>query len=411
VLHALTFAAYTITLDGQVVLPRAQAAVTEGHVLLPVRALGEAIGADIGYDRAARSITIQRGALVSVIPVRDAVRIVNGHAYAPLRMVATAFGMFVSYDAPSRTVALDQRATPVPVARASTPAPTVAVVSGSMPFTITETPPNGAQIHEPYPAISARFAGATAIDTRSLHVEVDGRDVTPYASVVGDQVLYTPRTALAPGQHYVAISARDISGTPVERAWSFGDNFAFVVAPQPTPFPVSGFWIDRWITPGTNAFDVFVEGAPGITGFVWIEGIPKYYPLNVYTANSYVAHVFLPNGVNQPFARVAARLTLPNGITQTIEMPQTFNLLTPAVVVPTPVPTPTPRPMRRPVPETPSPLPRRPLAVTPAPKATPTASPTPSPAPTPTATPVRIRRPLIRKTPAPSPSPAASQQL
>lgn len=402
-LHALTFAAYTVTLDGRTVLPRARAAVVDGHVLLPVRALGEAIGADVGYDGAAHSITIQRGTLVSVIHARESVRIVNGRAYAPLRTVANAFNLFVSYDAASRTVSLDQRATPGPVARA-TPPSRVAVVTGTMPFTISETPPNGAQVHEPYPSISARFAGATAIDTRFLHVELDGRDVTQYASVVGDQVLYTPRTALAPGQHYVAISARDTSGAPIERAWSFGDSFAFAPAAPPTPFPVTGIWIDRWIVPGTNSFDVLVQGQPGITGFVWIEGVPKYYPIIVYTANSYVAHVFVPNGVNEPFAHVAARLTLPTGVTQTIVLPQTINIVTRPVVVPPPqTPTPAATPRR---------LPRRPLDATPTPTVRPTpvarTTPTPLATPTPSPLPVRSRRPLIRRTPAPQPSPAPS---
>ena len=121
VLLALTFAAYTVTFDGRVVLPRARAAVAGGHVLLPVRALGDALGADVGYDGRARTITVQRGAHVATIPARGAVRIVSGRAYAPLRAVATAFGLGVGYEARTRTVALDDRASPP--RRASVTAP------------------------------------------------------------------------------------------------------------------------------------------------------------------------------------------------------------------------------------------------------------------------------------------------
>ena len=50
-----------------------------------------------------------------------------------------------------------------------------------------------------------------------------------------------------------------------------------------------------------------------MTGYVGVDGVGGIFPLNVYSGNAYVAHVFVPSGVNQPFARVAARITLPNG--------------------------------------------------------------------------------------------------
>jgi Copper amine oxidase N-terminal domain len=472
VIHALTFAAYAVTLDGKTVLPRARAAVVNGHVLLPVRALGNALGADVGYDGRAHTITVQRGAHVATIPARGAVRIVKGSAYAPLRAVATAFGLAVAYDGSTRTIALDDRAGPSPVARGAAPslrdnAPLPnATQPSAASYAISLQPAAGAEVHDPYPAISVRFAGAASLDPRSLHVLVDGRDVSAEAAVVGDQVLLTPRHALAPGTHAVSVSARDANGTPLVQQWSFVDTFQFVAAPAPTPFPVSAIWIDRWVAPGTNAFDVYVEGAPGITGYVGVDGVGGFFPLTVYSANAYVAHVVVPYGVNQPYARVAARLTFPNGETQTIVLPQRINLFTfqpKAVVLPTPtprpivvptrrsvdVPTPTPSPPhRRPVtttptptapptatttpaatppaapartpttapPRTPVPLPARsPLPIptrvpvqihTPAPATKPpTAAPTATPVPTPTPTPQRTRRPVIRRTPPPSPPP------
>ena len=409
-IHALTFAAYAVTLDGKTVLPHARAAVAGGHVLLPVRRLGNALGADVGYDGRAHTITVQRGAHVATISARGAIRIVNGTAYAPLRAVATAFGLGVGYDARTRTVALGEphsAAQPGSVARgaqqpADAPAPRTAA------FVVTETPRNAAQVHEPYPAISARFAGAAAIDPRSLRVLVDGRDVTGDASIVGDQVLYTPRTALSPGTHYVVVTGRDAStGAALGNSWSFDDSFDFTTAPPPTPFPVGAIWVDRWIVPGTNAFDVYVEGAPGMTGYVGVDGVGGFFPLRVNSANSYVAHVVVPNGVNQPFARVAARITLPNGQQQLIVLPQRFNLVTPPIVFPAtappaPIPQPTPTPPPRTIPI------RRSVGVpTPTPPGA-TAAPTPprrrildaTPAPTPTRTPT----PSATRTPAPSPT-------
>ncbi|HWT05198.1 MAG TPA: stalk domain-containing protein [Xanthomonadales bacterium] len=439
-IHALTFATYAITLDGKPVLPHARAAVVDNRVLLPVRALGNALRADVGYDGRARTITVQRGAHVATISARGAVRIVKGSAYAPLRVVANAFGMDVAYDGLARTIALAQRAEPVAAA------PTVIVGDAVRPpLTVTVSPAANAHVHDPYPSISARFAGAASIDPHSLQVRIDERDVSADTSVLGDQVLITPRTALMPGTHVVTISGRDITGAAIAQQWAFVDTFAFSTAPPPVRFPVSAIWIDRWVTPGTNAFDVYVQGVPGMTGYVGIDGVGSYFPLQVYTANAYVAHVVVPDGVNQPFARIAARMTFPNGVQQTIVLPQTINLSTPPlikpmiVVTPSPVPKPSPRavPTRRsvdvPAPSptaapterrsvlttTPAPLPRTPApshapfpSHTPAPFRTPVPPPLPAPSVVPpaalTATPepVRTRRPLIRRTPSPSPTPA-----
>jgi hypothetical protein len=423
VIHALTFATYAITLDGKPVLPHARAAVVNDRVLLPVRALGNALGADVGYDGRGHTITVQRGAHVATISARGAVRIVKGSAYAPLRVVANAFGMSVAYDGLAHTVALAQRAPATQVVQ--TP-PTVIVGDAVRPpLTVTVSPASNAQVHDPYPSISARFAGAASIDPRSLQVRIDERDVTADTSVLGDQVLVTPRTALMPGTHVVTISGRDITGAAIAQQWAFVDTFAFSTAPPPARFPVSAIWIDRWVTPGTNAFDVYVQGVPGMTGYVGVDGVGGFFPLQVYTANAYVAHVFVPNGVNQPFARVAARMTFPNGVQQTIVLPQTINLSTPplqpmivtpspvpkpsprpvptrrSVDVPTPSPTPTPQQRRSVLTTTPAPLPPR----TPAPSHKPVPAIVPAAEPTATPEPVRTRRPLIRRSPSPSPPP------
>ncbi|MDB5028238.1 MAG: hypothetical protein JWO66_1927, partial [Candidatus Eremiobacteraeota bacterium] len=258
-------------------------------------------------------------------------------------------------------------------------------------------------------------AGAAAIDPRSVSVLLDGYDVSANAAVIGDRVSITPRSALLPGKHDVRVTARDTrNGAVVDHAWSFDDSFAFAAAPPSTPYPVAGIWIDRYVTPGTNAFDVYVQGAPGMTGYVGVDGVGYTFPLRVYTASEYVAHVVIPSGVNQPNARVAARMTFPDGRQETIELPQRIALVTqpiqPHGVIPTPsyttAPVPSPRPTRRSV-DVPaeSPAPRTsptrvPTIHTPVPAATPSVSPVPSAAPSP----VRTRRPLIHR-PTPKPTP------
>lgn len=442
---ALTFAAFTVTLDGRTVLPRARTAVADGRVLLPVRAVGRALDADVGYDATARIITLQRGTRVAHLPASGAVRVIAGRAYAPLRALADAFGVAVAYDAATRTVALRERGT---VARSDAPAggagsagmPALAGTGsqqaangGTATTGITAgtgiaglKPADGAVVHEPYPTIAARVDGAAAIDRGSLRLIVDGRDVSADASVVGNAVVYTPRTALPPGDHTVTLSANQLT-----RTWSFGDSFVFATPPPGTFFgtsggpPVEAIYFDRYVGPGTNAFDVIVRGAPGLVGVVAVDGVGTLFPLQVVTTDAYVAHVVLPPGLYQPFARVAMRLTLPGGEARTIVLPQTVQLqtarppaaaastapelarpratLTPTPVVrprPTGAPTAAPRP---PATQAPAPKPSTTAAVTKAPSA---ASATPLPAPSTTPTPAAKKRAILKRPPSPSPPPS-----
>jgi hypothetical protein len=434
VLAALTFATFAITLNGTPVLPHARAAVAGGHVLLPVRALGEALGADVGYDARTHTIVIQRGSRVATLPASGAVRVLGGHAYAPLRAAAGAFGLGVSYLAASRTVALADRSVAsnasAPGAVTYTAAPNAGETGTVFMYAVSTTPGRNADVHDPYPSISARFGGASAIDRNTLRVLLDGRDVSAEAAVVGDQVLLTPRAALLPGRHDVSVAARTPEGHVLDAAWSFNDTFAFSTAPPPTPFPISAIYLDRYITPGTNAFDVVIRGVPGMTGAVAVDGVGTTFPLQVAGYDAYVAHVFVPPGVFQPNATIAARITFPNGLTQTIVLPQTIPLVT---VTPTPYPlakpTPTPRP-RRSVDVPPTPLPRVPLAATPTPTPSPTprpiASPSPTPRPTAKPIPVPLRVPLTKPsappvtptpiaaptaTPTPTPSPTPHRRI
>jgi copper amine oxidase-like protein len=387
-IHALTFATYAVTLNGRPVLSQARAAVVDGRVLLPVRALGEALGADVSYDAPEMRIVVQRGHRIATLPARGAVRIVAGHAYAPLRAVAAAFGLDVAYVAHTRTVALGDRHVAGNDAQSVTYAAPPTETPRALTYTVATTPGNGASVHEPYPQIGVRFAGVASIDRRSLRVMLDDRDVSADAALIGDQVLYTPRSALAPGRHAVAVTASASGGMPLAVSWTFDDSFAFVAPPPPTPFPIRAISLDRWVAPGTTAFDVVVNGAPGLTGFVGVEGIPGIFPLTVSTYDTYVAHVVVPSGVHQPFARIAARITLPGGAAQTIVLPQTIGLFTP----PAPPQTAKPIPVTRTAPG------QRSVNVPSAPPSTasPAASPSPSPAPR------RHVRPRSSPTPTPS---------
>ena len=326
----VTFAVYSITING-VHQPKTRAAVARGHVLLPVRELAHDLYADVVYDGRDHSITIRRGMRVATMSSRRAVVIVNGNAYATLRTAADAFGVRVSYESRTRTVALADPTIAIGDVGDTRPhGPPAPAPAQTQPptYTITLTPPTGAVVHDPYPQITARFMGAASIDPSSLSVTVDGREVGDEAEVLGDEVQVTPRTALTPGTHSVAINARDITGGAILQQWTFSDDFTPVPPPAPAPNPIGGVWVDRWVSPGANAFNVYVAAARGLTGDVSVDGVGTF-PVVATGPHRYVAHILVPNGVAVPFARVRAEITLAGGQSQTIVLPQTLNISTP----------------------------------------------------------------------------------
>jgi hypothetical protein len=62
--------------------------------------------------------------------------------------------------------------------------------------------------------ITVTFADPSAIDRKSVLVEVDGVDVTMLATVEAARVIYVPPTGLKHGEHTVKITAADPTGAP-----------------------------------------------------------------------------------------------------------------------------------------------------------------------------------------------------
>ncbi len=73
------------------------------------------------------------------------------------------------------------------------------------------------------PAWSLAMIGASVeppLLGESLHLLVDGRDVTAASDVTPDFVLYTTSDPLPPGEHLVAVEVRDRNGAPIdEQLW------------------------------------------------------------------------------------------------------------------------------------------------------------------------------------------------
>ena len=61
----------------------------------------------------------------------------------------------------------------------------------------------------------------SGIDIASLHLRINGRDVTGSAQVTAERILYTPMQALSAGEQTVELELSDRAGNKTMQAWHF----------------------------------------------------------------------------------------------------------------------------------------------------------------------------------------------
>jgi YVTN family beta-propeller protein len=106
------------TANGQSLAMDAAPLIAGGRLLVPVRYLADALGAQTTWDAARRTVSILRGNTALELAIGSAALndngrvgwmdtapvIINGRTYFPIRYIAEAFGYTVSWDASSQTV-------------------------------------------------------------------------------------------------------------------------------------------------------------------------------------------------------------------------------------------------------------------------------------------------------------------
>jgi len=120
VVRAGTVTPITVTLDGHSLNFDVPPQLTDGRTLVPLRAIFEALGAEVQWNAATQTATAMRGdtAVVLTIGSQTATingqsvtmdvpgRVVDGRTLVPLRFVAEAFGVEVNWDSGNRAVTI-----------------------------------------------------------------------------------------------------------------------------------------------------------------------------------------------------------------------------------------------------------------------------------------------------------------
>ncbi len=391
---SIVAAGVSISLNGRALQSDAPPIVANGRIMLPARAVFEALGASVRYDARTNQITIARAAKTLRIALGSnrAVVLFRGRTMVPLRFVAESFGASVTYDTASRAVAIVDPAAPGGV---RSPVMTASPVGAYIAPTVeNRRPAPGETVTGPFPSISASLEthGGPLVDFSTVRMFIDGRDVTDKIFHEGDAIGYTPSVELLAGTHEITVQGADLRGARFTANWDFGSTFAFTPPPQILGYQAPALYL---IGPGTymygNVVQFMLYAPPGGTGYLNLCGYATQYAFAPGSeSNRYYAQFTVPSGIFAPSCYVTGYYYSGAGL------PSYFVLPTP-LMIDTRVPAPSPSP---------SPLPpshARHLLGHPTPP--PAASPSPKPTvpPTPRVTGTPSPRPAPRITPRPKP--------
>ena len=360
----------SIVIDGSTVPADVPALVSDGRVFVPLRGVFERLGARVSYDAASQTALASLDGKVVQVTVGSTVAHVDGRRYdmdvaarefagrvmIPLRFVAQALGANVDYDGPSNTVVIVSGMRPGSfAAMTSGPNEISAARTGHAPSIEDQHPSSGTVVGSEYPSIYARFdGGSSAVDPASVRVMVDGADVTGSSTISSAYVSYTPSSPLLTGLHSVTITGNADDGTTFTSGWSFRIDAGTVSDYTSTSFtggdlgynygygqygyggwggfgwPVHGFGPFGFSPPGFSLFTpgslFFVSGGvigvvfvsqffPSGNGVFTISGFPGTFPLTPWLGNPgmFWGTAQVPFGVTAHQAIIAARFQTPGG--------------------------------------------------------------------------------------------------
>lgn len=190
------------------------------------------------------------------------------------------------------------------------------------PAITSVTPDPNSRVTRNRPNISATFEenSGSGVDPNSVELRLDNRVVTEDAQITPTFVSFRPDQPLASGRHDVTLTARDRAGNTVRKDWSFRvaasneviKSFSYDSEGQP-------------LTPGTDITFTLV-GEPGGKASFSVGDRVVNRPMNEVQPGKYVATYTIRR--NDSFANtpVTARLVTAAGETFTVEANTAFNV-------------------------------------------------------------------------------------
>jgi len=281
---ASTALALSVTVNGQPATFNPPPIQRAGRVFVPLRGVFEKLGASVVYEGGVinatgngQRISLKIGSTQATVngqprTIDVAPFIIGASTYVPLRFVSEALGAGVNYDASNQIVVLTTNGSAPAAAAASTPAAMAAHILHNL------SPAVGGTVASTRPTLQGEFS--EAVDPNSVHLTLDGRDVTSGTTLSSNGFVYAPPSPLQSIKHTVQVSGKLASGQTFSEPYTFTTgnappaNTLTLTAPAagatvPNTFTVSGKTVP-------NAQIHIVGGATATVGGVFAFGAGNY---------------------------------------------------------------------------------------------------------------------------------------
>jgi len=294
-----------------------------GRVFVPLRGVFEQLGATVVFANGqinatgnGRNVSLNIGSTQATVngqaeTLDVAPFLIGARTLVPLRFVAEALGASVNWNEANSTVTIASNGY-AGGNRYNNNAPPPAQPNRS--FYLTNRQPAG-NVTTLDPSIHANFS--EPVRERSLHVSIDGSDVTGnvYTNANGFDV--TPPASLGAGPHRVEVSGETQAGNSFDTHWSFnasgatGENFLRNVVPAPNSQVPPTFTFSGRTAPNARVH-VVASGAQNALGGLLQIGTDTYQTDVQADARGYFAtQVSLSHQVAQ--VRVVIQSIAPDG--------------------------------------------------------------------------------------------------
>lgn len=318
-LQASAQQAVTIVINGQQVGFDQPPVERAGRVFVPLRGVFQRLGASVVYSNGVinatgngRNVSLRIGSNQATVNGQTqyldvAPFLIGARTLVPLRFVAQALGATVDWNNNTRTVTINGNGGTYNTPQ-STPPP-------NRSFYLTNKRPTGA-IRTQSPAIHANFSEPIARNT--MHVYIDGRDVTNdvYANVNGFDV--TPPTPLSPGHHRVRVTGVTQAGASFQTGWPFvignssARNYLNAVSPVPGSRVPSSFAFSGHTLPGSQVHIVATGAASAFGGILQLNTGTYQTTVQADNTGAFSAQISL-NNVGGAQVRVLVQSIAPDG--------------------------------------------------------------------------------------------------
>lgn len=294
-----------------------------GRVFVPLRGVFENLGASVVYSSGVinatgngRNISLRIGSTQATVNGQTqyldvAPFLVGARTLVPLRFVAQALGANVDWNNNTSTVTITGgNGGNNPPPQQNTPPPNRSF------YLENERPARNGSVGTLSPAIHASFS--EPVQQNSVHVTIDGRDVTNEVYINANGFDVTPSFQLPAGTHRVRVTGTTQAGASFQTGWSFStggastENYIRNIQPAAGTRIGSNFNFSGRTIPGSQV-RIVASGEASVFGGIFQVGTGAYQTTATADGNGVFSAAIQLNNVSGSQVRVLVQSIAPNG--------------------------------------------------------------------------------------------------